>query len=70
MSIAVGRFCSHPSPNIKLYGGVFICVKCGATAVNTLVNLQKPCGILTANLRNNLKAYVAGKALKGFKGWP
>ena len=49
---------------------VYLCVRCGATAVNKLMHLRNNGGTPTPALRYNLKAYAKGLAPKGFPGWP
>ena len=54
-----------------LYGGVYFCSACGATAVNKLIEVSDPCIPLRHGHTNyNLKAFEAGKATQGFSGWP
>ena len=71
ISYPVGNRSTHPTHSIVLYGGVFMCTACGATAVNKLIKLYDPCfphryGPLPFNLR----AYKAGRAPAGFPLWP
>jgi len=70
MFIAIGHFHSYPLHNIRLYGGVYTCMKCGAVPAHELVHFRRLCGIPTPNLRYNLEACAAGQAPKCFKGWP
>ena len=61
---------THPSHNLKFYGGVLLCVKCGYVGrlkLHKLAELcQKPkgCGV------NNLRLYKLGKPPAGCPGWP
>lgn len=49
---------------------MYICIKCGATAVKKLVNLKRQCDLPTPALAYSLQAYAKGEAPKGFPGWP
>ena len=69
MRIAVGNQHTHPSHDIKLYGGVYICVRCGATVVSKLIHLRNQCGQSTPALKYHLETYASGEAFKGSVGW-
>jgi len=43
VSYAIGNWHTHPSHHIIFYGGVLFCVKCGSTAMSTLINLKNYC---------------------------
>jgi hypothetical protein len=42
--VPIGRKYSHPSPNLKLYAGVYICISCGSVVKNRMMSLIDPCG--------------------------
>ena len=41
--IPIGKKFSHPSHQLKLYGGVLFCISCGAMSRSVLVKLARPC---------------------------
>jgi hypothetical protein len=43
ISVAVGKQHSHPTHNLRLYGGLLMCSKCGAIARNRLILLANVC---------------------------
>ena len=71
VSYPVGNRFTHPTHSIALYGGVFMCTACGATAVNKLIKLHDPCFPHRYGPPNyNLRAYKAGRAPAGVPLWP
>ena len=79
MSYSIGNWHTHPSHDIVLYGGVFLCVKCGSTALNKIQNLKDVCygnegfgDPLTpqSHGESNIKRYKKGKAPLGYPDWP
>ena len=62
---------THPTHSVVIYGGVFMCTSCGATAKNKLVKLHAPCfPVKPPSKCANLRAYLAGRAPAGFPNWP
>jgi len=62
-----------------LYGGVFLCVKCGSTALNKIQNLKDVCNgnkgfgdplRQQSHGESNIKRYKKGKAPLGYPNWP
>lgn len=70
MSHAVGKRHTHHTHKISLYGGVYICTSCGATAAKKLIKLSRPCVKQTSHGKYNRDAYRDGKAPAGFPDWP
>ena len=70
----MGNWHTHPSHNIVLYGGVCICVKCGATEMSKVQNLKYACtGLVPLDVpyqqshgEANIKRYNKGRAPLGF----
>lgn len=71
----------HPTHNIILYGGVYLCVKCGSTAMNKIQNLKFACPGLAlvpekelshqhSHGEANIKRYNKGRGPLGFPEWP
>jgi len=55
---------------MKIYGGVFMCIRCGGTGSRKLIKLARPCETPTVRGQQNVDAYAAGTAPAGYKGWP
>jgi len=70
MSYAVGNLHTHHSHRICLYGGIYLCKKCGNTSAKKLIKLQDPCEKPKAHGKYNLNAYKNGTKPRGFPKWP
>jgi len=70
ISYPVGNLFTHVTHSVVIYGGVFFCTACGATAKNKLVKLDRPCMPVRHGTNYNLTAYKFGRAPAGFPGWP
>jgi len=70
MTYAVGKQHTHQTHKITLYGGVYMCTTCGATASKKLEKLAIPCAKPTAHGKINTEAYIAGNPPTGFPKWP
>ena len=55
--------------SILLYGGVYLCKVCGATAPHKLTSLSKPCCRPSQHGKLNVKAYQKGTKPRGFPNW-
>ena len=64
-----GKFCTI-THNIIIYGGVYMCTTCGATASKKLEKLARPCQNPTSHGKHNRDAYKARKPPAGFPKWP
>jgi len=67
---AVGHQHTHHSHRMKIYGGVYMCTRCGGTGSRKLIKLARPCEAPTYRGQQNIDAYAAGTAPAGYKGWP
>ena len=70
MIYAVGKKHTHHTHRIIIYGGVYMCISCGATAFKKLEKLALPCAKPTSHGKHNRDAYKAGKPPAGFPKWP
>jgi len=70
MSYAVGKLHTHHSHRICLYGGIYLCTKCGNTSAKKLIKLQAECKKPKAHGRYNLRSYERGTKPRGFPEWP
>jgi len=55
---------------VVIYGGIYLCVKCGATGSRKLVKLARECKHPTQAGKINRDAYAAGRPLPRYEGWP
>lgn len=53
-----------------IYGGIYICTKCGATGARKLTKLAAQCKPPEYRGKCNIKAYAEAKAPAGYEGWP
>ena len=67
---AAGKKHTHHSHRAIIYGGVYLCIKCGATASKKLIKLARPSEKPTTHGKYNKDAYIKGNAPAGFPGWP
>ena len=74
VSLAIGKWHTHPSHSLVLYGRVMLCIKCGSTALNKIVNLNHVCLGATPDTGThsliNLRRYSQGRAPSEFLGRP
>ena len=70
ISYAVGNLHTHHTHRICLYGGIYLCRKCGNTSAKKLIKLQDPCERAKAHGKYNLNAYKNGTKPRGFPKWP
>jgi len=68
--IAIGAQITHPSHRLVLYGGVFLCKKCGSVAKQKMVKLSSPCGPPSTAGWRNRNAYYSNVKLPGYPNWP
>ena len=71
--IQIGKFTSHCTHRLHLYGGVHLCTSCGATSTTKLSLLRKPClGKLSKpSTFRNIAYFTQGKSIPNFgANWP
>jgi len=68
--ISLGSQVSHHSHRIVMYGGVYLCKKCGATGKLKFKLLSKACAPPQTAGQRNVKAFFDGKKLPTYPGWP
>lgn len=68
--IPIGKQFTHPSHNLQLNGGVFLCITCGGIAREVIHKLSDPCSAPTPAGKYNLRAYELGNAPKSCPDWP
>jgi len=69
-SHAVGNQHTHHTHRVVVYGGIYMCTKCGATGSRKLVKLARECKRPTAAGKINRDAYADGRPLPKYDGWP
>ena len=68
--IPIGNSFTHPTHQLKLYGGVYLCITCGCLARKKIGNLSSICRLPTVAGKRNLNNYIQGKAPTNCSGWP
>ena len=68
--IPIGNSFTHPTHQLKLYGGVYLCINCGCLARKKIGHLSSTCRLPTIAGKRNLNNYINGRAPTNCSGWP
>ena len=67
---AVGHQHTHHSHRMVIYGGIYMCTKCGSTGSRKLMQLSRECKPPKTRGQQNIDAYAAGTSPAGYNNWP
>ena len=60
----------HPTHELAVYRGLYVCLKCGFIAGHRAAKLVLPCAPATRSGRQNLSRLSQGRIPHGTPGWP